>query len=175
MADFIPAYHHILLNEGGYVNDPDDPGGETYKGVARASWPKWLGWHIIDLLKKQPNFPANLDTNLELREEIGAFYLANFWNKLKCEEIREQAVAESILDFGVNAGVATSAALAQKVVGTTPDGVIGPATIAAINKFNPDHFIAAFAVEKIRRYLAIVKKRPTSKKYFQGWVERAVR
>lgn len=67
MAEFKPAFEQTIAHEGGYMNDPDDPGGETYKGVARKYWPKWLGWHIIDLLKRQAGFPANMDTNQELQ------------------------------------------------------------------------------------------------------------
>lgn len=174
MADFIPAYHHILLNEGGYVNDPDDPGGETYKGVARKMHPKWAGWAFIDSMKAVPGFPANIETSVELREMIGNFYLSEFWNKIDGDEIDNQANAQSIFDFAINAGVETAVSLAQKVVKTKVDGDMGPITLKAINAFDPAHFQAAFTVEKIRRYAAIVKKRPVSRKYFYGWVLRAI-
>ena len=174
MAEFIKAFQKTIATEGGYVNDPDDPGGETYKGVARKIHSKWDGWTTIDMLKRQPGFPANLERDADLREQLGEFYLANFWNKLKGDEINNQEVANSIFDFGVNAGAATSAALAQMVVGSDPDGVIGPNSLEAINRFNPEHFLAAFTVAKIARYVNIVKKRPTSRKFFYGWVIRAL-
>jgi len=56
MADFLTAYEVTMQAEGGYVNDPQDPGGETYKGVARSRNPKWPGWVDIELLKNQKNF-----------------------------------------------------------------------------------------------------------------------
>ena len=90
------------------------------------------------------------------------------------DKITNQQVAESIFDFGVNAGLGTSASLAQLVVQTDSDGVIGPQSIEELNKFAPEHFIAAFTVAKIARYISIVKKRPTSQKYFYGWVRRAL-
>lgn len=178
MADFKKAFQLIIANEGGYVNDPDDPGGETYKGISRKNWPAWLGWIAIDHLKALPGFPASLhDDNETVRQfeyEVSSFYYCQFWNLIKGSLISDQGMANSIMDFAVNAGVGTSVELAQKVVKTDPDGKIGPNTIKAINAFNPDHFMSAFTVEKIRRYIAIVKKRPTSKKYFLGWISRAV-
>lgn len=174
MADFKTAFDLMIAHEGGYVNDPDDPGGETYKGVARKMHSKWLGWMIIDLLKKQSGFPANLDTHAELQGEISKFYESQFWDKMEGDEIANQEVANCIFDFGVNAGIVTSASLSQMVIGAKTDGVIGPQSIAAINAFNPSHFLAAFTVAKIARYITIVKKRPTSRKYFYGWICRAL-
>ncbi|MEI8115647.1 MAG: glycosyl hydrolase 108 family protein [Bacteroidia bacterium] len=174
MADFNKAYRLILANEGGYVNDPQDPGGETYKGIARKKQPDWIGWIIVDAMKKQPNFPISLDSNQNLQTEIQRFYKVVFWDKIGGDQINDQEVAHSIFDFAVNSGVSTSIGLAQQVVGANCDGVIGPKTIQAINSFQPDHFIAAFTVEKCRKYIAICKKRPDSRKYFFGWIDRAV-
>jgi lysozyme family protein len=174
MSEFLNAYEKVLAHEGGYVNDAEDPGGETYKGVARKIFPKWDGWQIVDMLKRQSSFPANLDNDIDLQSKIKSFYEANFWDKVKGDSINDQIVANSIFDFAVNAGVGTSASLAQMVVGAKADGVIGEKSIAAINAFNSEHFLAAFTVAKIARYIHIVKKRPTSRKYFYGWVCRAL-
>jgi lysozyme family protein len=174
MADFTQAFQLTIAHEGGYVNDPDDPGGETYKGVARKIHSKWDGWQEIDMLKRMPGFPANLDKDAELQGAIADFYRINFWDRVKGDNITDQKVAESIFDFAVNAGVGTSASLAQMVVETKADGVIGQESIAKINAFDTDHFLAAFTVAKIARYVSIVKKRPTSRKYFYGWVLRAL-
>jgi lysozyme family protein len=174
MANFENAFQLMIAHEGGYVNDADDPGGETYKGVARKIFSKWDGWVKIDMLKRQSDFPANLDKDTELQEAISDFYEVQFWNRICGGLISEQAVANSIFDFAVNAGTGTSASLAQMVADSPADGVIGPKTIEKINAFNPDHFLAAFTVAKIARYIGIVKKRPTSRKYFFGWVSRAL-
>jgi lysozyme family protein len=174
MADFTNAFQLMIAHEGGYVNDPDDPGGETYKGVARKIHSKWSGWTTVDMLKRQPGFPSNLDKDAELQEAIADFYRVTFWDKMKGDDISNQSVANSIFDFGVNAGMGTSASLAQMVIGAQTDGVIGPKSIAELNAFNSEHFLAAFTVAKIARYVSIVKKRPTSRKYFYGWVLRAL-
>ncbi len=174
MADFTQAFQLMIAHEGGYGNDPDDPGGETYKGVARKIFSKWDGWTKIDILKRQSNFPANLDKDSELQLNVSDFYRVTFWDKMNGDQITNQDVANSIFDFGVNAGIGTSSSLAQMVVGAKSDGVIGPDSISAINNFDPDHFFASFTVAKIARYVNIVKKRPTSRKYFYGWVIRAL-
>jgi lysozyme family protein len=174
MADFDKAYQLVLSHEGGYVNDPDDPGGETYRGVARKIWSKWAGWDIVDMLKTQQGFPGNLDKNSELQDHIKTFYQDNFWNRVKGDDISDQEVANSIFDFGVNAGVRTSAVLAQMVVEVKTDGVIGPVTVNKLNAFDAEHFLAAFTVAKIARYVNIIKKRPVSRKYLYGWIRRSI-
>lgn len=174
MADYTIAFRKMQGNEGNYVNDPQDPGGETYRGIARKMNGKWDGWVFIDAMKKQNNFPANLEYSAELRESIGMFYLNTFWNKMQGDFIDDQQIAESIFDFGVNAGLSTSVSLAQMVVGTKPDGIVGENTIKAINTFDKELFLASFTLAKIARYITIVKKRPTSRKYFYGWICRAM-
>lgn len=174
MADFTQAFQLMITHEGGYCNDPDDPGGETYKGIARNYFSKWTGWTKVDLLKKQVNFPANLDKDSELQKAVFSFYKVNFWDKTNGDRIANQGVANSIFDFGVNAGCGVSASLAQQVVGAKVDGAIGNDSINAINNFDPNYFLSAFAVAKISRYVSIVKNRPASQKYFYGWVIRAL-
>jgi lysozyme family protein len=173
-ANFEIAFQAVIAHEGGYVNDPDDPGGETYKGVARKMWSAWEGWEIIDRAKKRSGFPGNLEKEPDLQTLIKDFYQHKFWDPILGNNIAQQEVADSIFDFAVNAGVSTSASLAQMVVKTTVDGVIGKNTIEAINAFDKEHFLAAFALAKVARYVAIVKKRPTSQKYFYGWIRRTL-
>jgi lysozyme family protein len=174
MADFKTALALILKNEGGYGFDKDDPGGETYKGIARNMNGKWPGWVTIDLLKRDSKFPNTLENNTALQDSVAQFYEANYWNKVQGDTITSQLVANSIFDFAVNAGVGTSSSLAQLVVGAKADGVIGPASVAAINAFDAELFLASFTIAKISRYISIIEKRPLSRKYFYGWVRRAV-
>lgn len=174
MAQFEKAFSIILANEGGYVNDLNDPGGETYKGIARKKQPDWVGWSIIDRMKQQLNFPNSMESNPFLQEKVLQFYKVMFWDKVGGDLIVDQDVAASIFDFAVNTGEYASVFLAQTVVGCGCDGIIGPKTILAINAFAPDHFIAAFTVEKCRKYIAICKKRPESRKFFFGWIDRSV-
>ena len=122
MADFNNAFNKVIQHEGGYVNDPSDPGGETYKGVARKIFTKWDGWLLVDTAKQKSGFPANLEQNADLQQRVKNFYELNFWDKVNGDKITNQTIAESIFDFAVNAGVSTSASLAQMVIGQKTDG-----------------------------------------------------
>jgi hypothetical protein len=74
MAEFQTALQKMLVHEGKYVNDPDGPGGETYKGIARNLNSKWSGWVCIDSCKLAPGFPANLEKDDDLQNNITSFY-----------------------------------------------------------------------------------------------------
>jgi len=174
MADFSVAFQKVLQHEGGYVNDPNDPGGETYKGIAHNMNSKWEGWAIIDVQRKLPDFPKNLDSNVDLQGKVENFYETNYWDRIKGDDITDSDIASSIFDFAVNAGVATSSSLVQMIVDIKPDGVVGNDTVEKLNAFDKDYFLAAFTLAKIARYISIVKKRPSSQKYFYGWVRRAI-
>lgn len=174
MADFLKAFEETMKFEGGYGNDPHDPGGETYKGVARKMNSKWEGWTVIDLMKTKSAFPRILDSNVDLQNLIREFYMVNYWNKVSGDAITDQEIAESIFDFSVNAGISTSVKLAQIIVEASPDGVMGQDTISKINRYTSREFLAIFAIHKIARYVHICENRVESKKYFYGWVKRTL-
>ncbi|MBA4368455.1 MAG: N-acetylmuramidase [Desulfobacterium sp.] len=174
MTDFETAFALTMKAEGGYVNDPQDPGGETYKGIARKMNSKWEGWVVIEMMKKEKSFPANLNSNAQLEEMVKTFYQVNYWDKVGCHKIINQDIAESIFDFAVNAGPIASAKLAQITVGVKADGIIGPITLEKINAEDPRTFLALFALNKIARYISICEKRKESKKFFYGWVKRTL-
>lgn len=174
MADFTRAIKETLKAEGGYVNDPDDPGGETYKGIARNRNSKWSGWVNIDLLKNKGGFPSNLENDSALQSKVLALYESHYWDKVRGDDIVDQDMADSIFDFAVNAGPRTSAKLAQLAVGATADGVIGPKTLEKLNADDKRAFLATFAIAKIGRYVSICEQRQDSRKYFFGWVRRTL-
>ncbi len=174
MGDFSKAFEVSMKAEGGYVNDPDDPGGETYKGIARTRNAKWQGWVNIDLLKMKGNFPKNMEEDNDLQEKVKALYEVNYWDKVQGDKIVDQDIAESIFDFAINAGPKTSSKLAQIAVQAEPDGVIGAETLKKINEDDKRAFLAVFALAKIGRYVSICEKRKSSRKYFFGWVRRTL-
>ena len=102
MSDFKKAIAPVLAYEGGYVNDPDDNGGETYKGISRKFWPRWTGWAFIDNAKKQEGFPGSLNKISGLNDSVLAFYRENFWKPIGGDNIEHSEVAGLILDSAVN-------------------------------------------------------------------------
>lgn len=174
MANFNLALSKVLSHEGGYVNDSNDLGGETYKGIARSSHGSWPDWKIIDQSRKDKSFPVNLADNVNLQQSVEQFYLKTFWQPLKADQIQNQTSSESVFDFAVNSGIATSIRLVQSIVGTKIDGIIGKQTLNKINSIDFGYFQAVFTVSKIDHYMAIIKKRPLNKKYLYGWIIRAL-
>jgi len=174
MAKFNLALSRMLSHEGCFVNDPDDLGKETYKGISRASHSKWSGWTIIDSYKAKSGFPTILDKDVELQKQVELFYFNNFWTPLNGNLIANQTNADSIFDFAVNSGITTTVHIVQSVIGTKADGIVGDQTLKKLNSLDFGYFQPAFTVGKITHYISIIKKRPTNKKYLYGWIIRAL-
>lgn len=174
MAEFKISLQKTLAHEGEYVNDPDDSGKETYRGISRANHGDWKGWFVIDQYKIKSNFPFSLANNADLEKQVELFYLYEFWLPLKCDLIANQVTADSIFDFAVNAGINKSVQLTQSIVGTKTDGIVGEKTLQKLNSLDFGYFLPAFTVAKISHYIAIIKKRPANKKYLFGWIIRAL-
>ncbi|WP_132962057.1 glycoside hydrolase family 108 protein [Tepidimonas charontis] len=166
MADFLPAFERMIQNEGGYVlhDVPGDRGGQTYAGIARNRHPDWRGWREIDA-GREPE-----------AEAVREFYREHFWRPLQGEAIRSQAIAQTLFDFAVNAGVKTAVVLAQAVLGgLTPDGKLGPKTLAALNEADEALFIARYALAKIARYAELVRRDRSQAKFLLGWINRTLK
>lgn len=168
MADFLPAFEAMILSEGGYVlhKVQGDRGGLTYAGIARNMNPQWTGWAAID----RGEIPRS--------ELVRVFYREGWWEPLRGDDIANQDVAESIFNFAVNTSgygrPKVAAKLAQVVVGTTPDGAIGPVTVTAINAMEPRLFLALYTLAKIARYRDIVRKDRTQIRFILGWLNRSL-
>jgi lysozyme family protein len=168
MADFDPAFDRTITNEGGYklTDIAADKGGLTYAGIARKPNPHWAGWRYID---------AKDMNNLELSREVRNFYKDEFWDAVGGDDIKDQVIAESIYDFAVNAGVATAVKLAQLVVGSVPDGRIGPRTLDKLNALETSDFVAKYTVAKIARYAEICNRDRSQNAFLLGWINRTIK
>lgn len=168
MADFLPAFERMIRDEGGYVlhEVPGDKGGATYAGIARNMNPDWEGWGHIDRKLTPPT------------AMVRAWYHANYWLPIAGDSLTSQVIASSIFNFAVNSSApgrpTVAIRLAQLVVGATPDGVLGPRTVAALNAYDSDRFVMAYALAKIARYRDIVTRDRTQSKFLLGWVSRAL-
>jgi lysozyme family protein len=119
----------LIDEEGGYgVVNLGDGAGETCAGITRKNYPIWPGWTLVDLGN------GDVDT---LKPFVRQFYLQEFWTPLSCDKLPDP-VATVLLGFAVNAGKGTAVRALQRLVGATPDGSMGPQTLAAINRRQSD-------------------------------------
>tara|TARA_Y100000289_G_scaffold28035_1_gene27597 strand:- start:95 stop:607 length:513 start_codon:yes stop_codon:yes gene_type:complete len=114
---FSEALEVILHHEGGYVNHPKDPGGETNLGVTKRVYEDFGGEKEMKDLTK---------------EDVEPIYKKNYWDRVKGDDLPE-GLDLCIFDFAVNAGPGRAAKFIQRLVKTTVDGGIGPNTLKCIN------------------------------------------
>lgn len=176
MADFNEAVPYVIRNEvghapdGGYTNDPDDPGGETKYGICRRDHP------TVDI------------ANLTLDGAV-AILKAEYWDY---GPLRDERVAGKLLDLAVNLEGTGKQGAAVKIAqqaanfacpetrladlridALRTDGLYGPQTQYVLNLCDPDKLLLAMATFAAMHYRAIAAARPASAKYLNGWLARA--
>ena len=181
--NFNDAYKELIRSEGGYVDDPDDKGGETYKGIARHFNPDWSGWKIIDNYKaNRENFKDLLKTDTKLESLVQAFYKANYWLKFKGDDL-PFIIAEELFEQSVNQGTWKTAGInLQKALNLlnrdgklfkdlVVDGFVGPSTLKAVKLVNPRRLLKVLNGLQFMRYYELDTKNPSLEKYV-GWFDR---
>lgn len=142
MASFDKAYFKVIKNEGGYVRDKDDKGGETYLGIARRFHKNSPMWPIIDeITKANPTASYTAITSLLKRNNridtiVKNIYKTEYWDKLNCDNIRSQKIAEQFFDMAVNAGTSTAVKLMQKLMSIEETGHISDKFITELNDYS---------------------------------------
>lgn len=156
MAEFMLAIDDLLLAEGGYVDDPADPGGETNFGISKRSYPE------EDI--------ANMT-----RLRAAGIYRRDFWDPLGCDEIANQRIAAAVFDAAVNLGAKQAVKLLQRAAGCAVDGFLGPRTIKALNDAqDPEKVLAIFTLNRIAHYVGLAIKRKANQKFLAGWIIRSL-
>lgn len=176
MAKFETAEAITGRNEGGYANNPADRGGETYAGIARNFWPAWKGWVRIDEIKRDYGKSAATINRFAkadpiLTRMISDFYKANFWDVNRLDQFKDQQLANTVYDFGVNSGVMKAAVTLQEVLGVSQDGKIGPITIAQANAGNPKAIHTAYNCLREKYYRKLAEK-PSQAQFLKSWLSR---
>lgn len=181
MAEFDIALPIILKNEGLYSNNPLDSGEETICGISRKFHPNWRGWIIVDDHKKLNDFPENIIENNKFHILVYEFYKENYWNKLLCDKIKEQNIANKFFDMTVNIGFKTIRFMQRAICDVIRnerkirtfvfklDGLMGPMTLDAINSVDQDELLNKFKNICVDYYKS--KNNPTFEK---GWIKRAL-
>lgn len=131
MSNFDICIARVLspTNEGGYVNDPEDPGGETKFGISKREYP-------------------NLDIAALTRDDAIAIYRRDFWEPIQGDTL-PVGVAFQLLDFAVNSPITTALRALQRAVGVADDGVFGPVSREALQKQSIADTIMRFLAERL--------------------------
>jgi len=190
MGNFKEAERVTGRFEGGWANNPNDRGKETYGGIARKFWPNWKGWPYIDKFKADY---AKAKTKLSLAQWVNAsakanpavgelvsqFYKSNFWDVNKLDAITDQQLANVVYDFSVNSGTNRGAKFLQDAynnvngmwVDLVSDGEIGQKTINAVNAFN-----AKLLFQEYQRLRELFYRKlatdPSQKQFLNSWLSR---
>jgi lysozyme family protein len=167
------ALGFTLGYEGEWVNDPDDRGGETYRGISRVNWPKWAGWEIIDAEKQKDSFPARLVGMSDLSELVLDFYLVNFWEPIHGEELPPK-MAVALFDFAVNSGPVTAVRMMQIVLRVFVDGEVGPKTVKAAHDAGEGAVIEMMA-RRAKFLHEVMDNDPSQQAWCLNWFRRLFR
>ena len=146
----------IFKAEGGYSDNPADPGGPTNFGITLATLRAYEG---------DPNLTAD-DVKKLTSAVAKEIYRTAYWNRMQCGALPAGLDLE-VFDFGVNSGPAESVKTLQRLVGVTQDGSIGPITLAAVAQFNVGDLIGRFAQARLAFYQGL-----NMPEFEQGWATR---
>ena len=149
MPGFEQAFKKLIGHEGGYVNDPRDPGGETKYGISKRSYP-------------------NVDIRRLTLDGAKRIYRRDFWDRVHGDHL-PYPVAFNLFDGAVNSGPAQSIRWMQRAAGVADDGIIGPNTLAAWAAADPNGLAARFNGHRLMFYTRLKGWRYYSK----GWARRA--
>lgn len=166
MADFDLFLPLLLKCEGGYCDDPDDPGGETNKGITMDTF-----CHCShDLLGIEPT-----SENLKCLSDAhaGIIYKQRYWDKIRGDQIELQELANIVCDFFVNAGTHATVLLQRilnsKGANLVEDGIIGPASLQALSQVPQIEVYRDYKQGRMAYYQKLAQKYP---KFLQGWLNR---
>ena len=146
----------ILHPEGGYVNHPEDPGGETNLGVTKRVYQEWGGTKDM----KDLTF-----------DDVAPIYKKNYWDKMKCDDL-PSGLDLCVFDFGVNAGPGRAAKYLQTLIGTVADGGIGPNTLAKLKEYTDKTGVKETITNYQNKRQSYYEGLSTFKTFGRGWTRR---
>jgi lysozyme family protein len=166
MADFDVFLPILLKFEGGYVDDPGDPGGETNKGITMAVFQECSH----ELLGIDP-------TTFNLKDltdaQAGIIYRTRYWNRMRGDSIEFQDLANIVCDFFVNSGTHATKLLQQIMnnmgAHVVEDGVIGVASLGALSILVPVEVYRQYKRGRIEFYEKLGERFP---RFVEGWLNR---
>ena len=161
MDGFAQSLPFVLRWEGGFVDDPDDPGGRTNKGVTQAVYKAW---------REHEGLPPRDVARIE-DAEVAAIYERNYWRPAQAGTLLRKLDLVQF-DTAVNMGVGRAVRILQTTLGCKVDGAFGPDTAAAAAGCDPLAATRRFCDVREGIYRGIVANRPVMAKFLRGWLNR---
>lgn len=155
---FLKCIDIVLKNEGGYINHPSDPGGETNMGSERK----------FGIAKR---FYPHEDIKNITKERAIEIYYKDYWLPMNLSKIINEDLVLQVFDFGVNAGIRRSIKMLQKLVEVEADGIIGKTTTEVVNKQNKD-IVERFKNRRRIYYMNLAAQKPKLEVFLVGWLRR---
>ncbi|PKG74220.1 peptidoglycan-binding protein [Shewanella sp. GutCb] len=146
------AFKWILSAEGGHSNHAADRGGETLYGLSRRAYP-------------------NLDFNTLTLDKAKRIYHRDYWRVCRCDEL-PNVLAIAVFDAAVNHGPSLAVEMLQRAIKAKPDGILGPNTLAAIDRHNHNDLLTLYLARRGRKYARIVINDPSQAVFLLGWMHR---
>ena len=146
--NFDQAFEKLIGHEGGYSNNPADPGGETRYGISKRAYP-------LENIKGMT------------LERAKVLYLRDYWGPAGCDAVPD-GVKFDLFDMAVNSGPVTAIKTLQRAVGATPDGLLGPLTLQAVNSMPAPRLVARLNGHRLD-LMADLKSWPV---FGRGWAKR---
>ena len=184
---FTTAFAQMMGHEGGYANNPDDNGGETYCGISRKFHPAWAGWQHIDSLKERQGSIKTNTTFAILHDYVRDFYRINYWDKMKLNSFTDPRLAIDLFDTAVNCGTSAAGKFLQRTLNVLNnrakywadlkvDGDVGAKSIYALERA---YFMSkaalvhtAFTVIRGAFYIDIMERRESQEQFATAWLNR---
>lgn len=149
---FQQIFDRLIGHEGGYVNDPRDPGGET-------------NWGVTKRTAMANGYTGNMRTMT--RQQAYEIYRRAFWLRYNCEQMPD-AVAYQFFDAAVNHGFGNASRMLQRAVGVLDDGIIGKYSLEAINHNPISDTLMVLNGERLNFYTRL----KNFDRFGKGWVNR---
>lgn len=150
--NFDDAFDRLMGHEGGYVNHPDDPGGETM-------------WGITARVARANGYTGPM--SMLPRERAKSIAKAAYWDRVKADQY-DSAIGFQVFDAAYNHGIENAVRFLQRAVGVADDGIVGPRTLAAIRQTSITDVLARFNAERLEFYT----KLSTWPTFGKGWARR---
>lgn len=155
----------ILRHEGGYVNDPDDPGGVTNMGITLKSFQEWMDGRGLTGFIATPEMIKELNP-ADAKTFYGEQYLSKF------DWVADDCLFQLLCDTAVLHGRGRTSIWLQRAVGALEDGVLGPKTREAVKNAAPRRVYQALLRLRINNYGVLVSQNSKLVKFLPGWLRR---